>query len=163
MRISPTEGRASLSADVTRASTATLSNTGLSGLDVALLASTRYRITYRLYVTQLPTGICGWKFGLNFGTLTKLSMQLTGYGIFGTSGAPLTIGYPDWAAVYASDASISDFENASPAASDYLAVELTIDLVTTGATTLKLLAAQAVSNAEVLTIARNTCVEWQKF
>jgi hypothetical protein len=57
--------RASLSAPVTRTSTTALSNTGLSALNVSLLPSSRYRLTYRIYDED---GGGGMKFALTFPT-----------------------------------------------------------------------------------------------
>jgi len=54
--------RVALGSDVTRTSTTTLSNTGLSALTVTLAQSSRYRLTYRLYAS----GGSGFKIGFTF-------------------------------------------------------------------------------------------------
>jgi len=68
--------RASLSAPVTRTSTTTLSNDGLSALTVNLLPSSRYRLTYRLFDAQ---GAGGFKIGF---TWPSSLLQFDGYATF---------------------------------------------------------------------------------
>jgi len=161
---SGSSGRASLSGNVTRTSSATLINTGLSALDVSLAASSRYRVTYRIYCSISGNG-GGWQFGLNCGAVSASSGLIMGLNTLnGTLGA-ISDCYVDWFGTYASDTAIGSLFNpgVSALANDYMAAEFTLDIITTGATTLKLLAAQEASDTDPLTIAATTCVEWVKF
>lgn len=161
---SGSKGRASLSGNVTRTSAATLTNTGLSALDVPLAASSRYRVTYRIVCSIAGNG-GGWQFGLNFGAVAAMSGLATGFTLLTSASQVIADGYPDWSGTYPSDASIGSFEASGATASggDYLIGELTLDIITSGATTLKLLAGQQASDTDPLTIAATTCVEWVKF
>jgi hypothetical protein len=68
--------RVSLSAPVTRTSTTTMTNDGLSALTVSLLPSSRYRLTYRLFDGQ---GSGGFKVGF---TWPSSLLQFDGYATF---------------------------------------------------------------------------------
>jgi len=54
--------RVALGSDVTRTSTTTLTNTGLTALTVTLAQSSRYRLTYRVYAI----GDSGFKIGFTY-------------------------------------------------------------------------------------------------
>jgi len=150
--------RVSLSAPVTRTSTTTLTNTGLSALDVDLLPSSRYRITYRLYFE----GVYGLKFGLTFpSTLSQFDAELrtndaNNYATFAI--------YADWPNQGAPSGDVAYDSSTSPGS---CGLNFTCD-ITTGSTAntygnLSLLAAQSVSNALATTISKNSCVEVLKF
>ena len=156
-------GRAALSADVTRVNN-TLLNTNLSALDVALEASSRYRVTYRIHAANAAASAGGWDFGFNFGALSKAAMHVLGSMQVGASPTYDFDSFADLLASYATDTALGGIQNATPASGDYLAVEITLIIKTSGATTLKLLAAQnATSGGNPLTIRETTCVEWVKF
>ena len=151
--------RASLSAPVTRTSTATPSNTGLEALNVSLLPSSRYRVTYRLY----SEGDNGLKIGLTFpSALLRMDGDFMTYD--NTSYGVIQI-YPDWPiAVAASGDTFYDSSTGSPMVASII---LTLDILT-GSTantygTIGVLASQSVSNATATSISQNSCVEVLKF
>ena len=150
--------RASLSAPVTRTSTTTLSNTGLSALTVDLLPSSRYRITYRLYFE----GTFGLKFGLTFpSALSQFDAELrtndaNNYNTFAI--------YADWPNQGGASGDVAYDSGTSPGS---CGLNFTCD-ITTGSTAntygnLSLLAAQSVSNALATNISQTSCVEVLKF
>ena len=155
--------RASLSAPVTRTSTTTLSNTGLEALNVSLLPSSRYRLTYRIY----SEGIKGIIVALTFPTsLTRMDGELRSYDL--VTYKDLAI-YPDWSNnLGASGDVIYDSLAGNPSAETaFGSVILTLD-IQTGSTvntygTIGLQVAQSVSNALTTTVSQNSCVEVLKF
>jgi len=150
--------RVSLSAPVTRTSTTALSNTGLSSLDVDLLPSSRYRVTYRLYFE----GVNGLTFGLTFpSTLSQFDAELRSYdaNTFNTF-----VIYADWPNQGGASGDLVYDSGTTPGS---CGLNFTCD-ITTGSTAntygnLSLLAAQSFSNATATTISKNTCVEVLKF
>lgn len=88
--------RVALGSDVTRTSTATLTNTGLTALTVTLAQSCRYRLTYRLYVS----GNFGFKIGYTFpSALPSFDGSLM---VSDSSGNFAFEIYKDWSSAYAS-------------------------------------------------------------
>jgi len=159
-------GRASLSADVTRTDT-TLSNTGLSALDVPLLANSRYRITYRIYISCSGTG--GWQWAHTWpASPTKLSAFLSN--MLNQAGTTLTenFGWNDYiagdqsplAGTASGDAQVlAAYDSVS---GDSAVYEIAFDISTAAGGPFKLLLAQNSDNGTT-TFTRNCCVEWQKF
>jgi hypothetical protein len=153
--------RVSLSAPVTRTSTSTLSNTGLSALTVSLLPSSRYRLTYRLYAISAPGGSPGIKIGFSFpSSLTKFDAS----NIYATdAGGQLIEFYPDWGInAYGSGDPILDIPAASLGG-----IIFTAD-IQTGSTAntygdFAVLLAQQSSNIGTTTMSQNSCVEVLKF
>ena len=151
--------RASLSAPVTRTSTATLSNDDLEELNVSLLPSSRYRVTFRLY----SEGDNGLKIGLTFpSALLRMDGDFITYdnnsfGVFQI--------YPDWP--NNAGAPGDTFYDSSAGSPMIASIILTLDILT-GSTantygTIGVLASQSVSNATATSISQNSCVEVLKF
>lgn len=155
--------RASLSAPVTRTSTATLSNDGLEALNVSLLPSSRYRLTYRIY----SEGIKGIIVALTFpSSLVRMDGETRSYDfVVNHTGAI----YPDWPNNGgASGDVVYDSLAGNPSGETAIgSVILTLD-IQTGSTvntygTIGLQVAQSVSNAVTTTVSQNSCVEVLKF
>jgi hypothetical protein len=151
--------RVSLSAPVTRTSTTTLSNDGLSALNVDLLPSSRYRVTYRLY----SDGDNGLKLGLTLpSALDRMDGEILTYDQFAYGTIQI---YPDWPNnVGSSGNSFYDSNTSSP---QVASVAITLDILT-GSTantygTIGLLVAQSASGASATNISKNSCVEVLKF
>lgn len=151
--------RASLSAPVTRTSTATPSNTGLDALNVSLLPSSRYRVTFRLY----SEGDNGLKIGLTFpSALPRMDGYFMTYDSITFSALQI---YPDWPSnAGASGDTFYDSLTSSPMVASII---LTLDILT-GSTantygTIGVLASQSVSGASATSISQNSCVEVLKF
>jgi len=152
--------RVALGSDVTRTSTTTLTNTGLSPLTVSLLPSSRYRLTYSLYSSGSP----GFKFGFTFpSALPTFDGQLFGYDYFNGSGFIYMM--PDWPARWgASGTTIMEAQND---ATQYGGLQFIADILT-GSTTntygdFAVTFAQYVSNVNPTTISKNSCVEVLKY
>jgi len=155
--------RASLSAPVTRTSTVTRTNDGLSALNVNLLPSSRYRVTYRIY----SEGIKGMKVALSFpSSLTRMDGELRSYDFI--TFKDLSI-YPDWPNNLAASGDVFyDSLGGEPSGETAFGSVVVILDIATGSTvntygTISLLIAQSVSNALTTTISQNTCVEVLKF
>ena len=153
--------RVSLSAPVTRTSTTTLTNTGLSALTVSLAASTRYRLTYRLYAISDPGGAPGIKIGFSFpSSLTKFDASLVTATDSGGSSVEF---YPDWGInAYGSGDAIIDAAAASLGGLIFIAD------IQTGSTAntygdFAVLLAQQISKSGTTTMSQNSCVEVLKF
>ena len=153
--------RASLSAAVTRTSTTTLTNTGLTALTVSLLPSSRYRLTYRLYASSDPGGAPGIKIGFSFpSSLTKFDAN---YIAQTDSGGSAIEFYPDWGInAYGSGDPILDVAAAATGGMIFTAD------IQTGSTAntygdFAVLLAQQVSNVGTTTMSQNSCVEVLKF
>jgi hypothetical protein len=150
--------RASLSAPVTRTSTTTLSNDGLSALTVDLLPSSRYRVTYRLYFE----GNSGLTFGLTFpSALTQFDAELRTYD---ANNIGVSAIYADWPNQGGASGDVVYDSQTFPGS---CGINFTCD-ITTGSTAntygnISLLAAQSSSSAFATTITRNACVEVLKF
>jgi hypothetical protein len=151
--------RVSLSAPVTRTSTTALSNTGLSALNVDLLPSSRYRVTYRLY----SDGDNGLTLALTFpSALDRMDGQILSYDQLNFGVVQL---YTDWPNnVGGPNALFYDSFTTSP---QIASVALILDILT-GSTantygTIGLLVAQSASGATATTISKNSCVEVLKF
>lgn len=152
--------RVSLSAAVTRTSTTTLSNTGLTALTVSLAASTRYRLTYRLYA-QGDTG--GFKLGFTFpSSLTQFDGSANSYNT--SSGYDIMV-YIDWGnQAYGSGDAIID---AGPNVPQVGGLVFTAD-IKTGSTAntygdFAVVFAQNTLSATASTMSQNSCVEVLKF
>ena len=151
--------RVALGSDVTRTSTTTLTNTGLTALTVTLAQSTRYRLTYRLYVNGLP----GFKIGFNFPTaLPTFDASLLTTDIVG--GLSCSI-YKDWPAYggesgdILQDATLDSYQNGG--------LVFTAEILT-GSTAntygdFAVIFAQSTSNATASTMSKNSCVEVLKY
>ena len=151
--------RASLSATVTRTSTTTLSNTGLSALTVSLLPSSRYRLTYRIYDID---GGGGMKFALTFPTslpafdAESLTWDQTNFAV--------NVMVPDWPTNSGASGVVIYDSSAGPLQAS---VRFTAD-ITTGSTVntygdITVLLAQSASNAAASVFTQNCCVEVLKF
>ena len=151
--------RVSLSASVSRTSTTTLTNTGLTALTVSLLPSSRYRLTYRLFAS----GVAGFKLGFTFpSSLTQFDGYATLVDVIGLTAVYI---YSDWPAngFGSGDAvieAIADFGQTG-------GVQFIAD-ITTGSTAntygdFAVIFAQSTSNATASTMSQNSCVEVLKF
>ena len=151
--------RASLSAPVTRTSTTTLTNTGLSALTVSLLPSSRYRLTYRLFAI----GENGFQLGF---TWPSSLTQFDGYATFQDAVAGLaTYIYYDFPANGAGSGDAIINAIADPSQNGGL---IFIADITTGSTAntygdFAVVFAQSTSNATASTMSQNSCVEVLKF
>ena len=151
--------RASLSAPVTRTSTATLTNTGLTALNVSLLPSSRYRVTYRLYTLG---GLPGAKLAIDYpSSLPEINAT-----IFGSSSTNGFIGeiIKDFSTYYPSGNVIIEAFGDDP---EEVNLNLTLDILT-GSTantygTISPLFAQYNSSATATSMSQNSCVEVLKF
>ena len=152
--------RVSLSAPVTRTSTTTLTDTGLTALTVSLLPSSRYRLTYRLYA-QGDAG--GFSIGVTFpSSLTQFDGGSNSYN--NTSGYDVLVS-ADWGnQAYGSGDAIVEAGANSPQVGGLI---FTAD-ITTGSTAntygdIAVVFAQKTSNASASTMTQNSCVEVLKF
>lgn len=153
--------RVSLSAPVTRTSTATLSNTGLTALTVSLLPSSRYRLTYRLFASH-PVGGGGMKLGFTFpSVLTQFDGNLNFTNNSGNVGFYI---YPAWDinGFGSGDAVMDDSDTDQKGGLIFIAD------ITTGSTAntygdFAVVFAQSTSNANASTMSQNSCVEVLKF
>ena len=155
--------RVSLSAPVTRTSTATLSNTGLETLNVSLLPSSRYRVTFRIY----SEGLKGIIVALTFpSSLVRMDGEIRSYDLINYNTGTI---YPDWPNNGgASGDVVYDSLGGNPAAETAIGAVIIIFDILTGSTantygTIGLQVAQSVSNALTTTISQNSCVEVLKF
>lgn len=152
--------RASLSAPVTRTSTTTLTNTGLSALTVSLLPSSRYRLTYRLYAQGDNGGI---KIGVTFPS--SLIQFDGGSNSYSTAAGYDVLVTADWGnKAYGSGDAIVDAGPSSPQDGGLI---FTAD-ITTGSTAntygdFAVVFAQSVSSGSASTMSQNSCVEVLKF
>ena len=151
--------RVSLSAPVTRTSTATLTNTGLSALTVSLLPSSRYRLTYRLYAG----GNAGYQIGFDFPSSLP---QFDAIATFSDNINPVQfVMFNDWPTNYAPDGDPVVDVGATTGAIGGL--EFTAD-IKTGSTAntygdFAVIFAQSTSGINVTTMSQNSCVEVLKF
>jgi hypothetical protein len=154
--------RASLSTAVTRTSATgtTLTNTGLTALTVTLAASTRYRLTYRLYLD----GVNGFKIAFNFpSALATFDGKLLTYDAYNDDSTTIIV--PDWPTQYG--ASGSTMIEAANYATQYGGLEFVADILT-GSTIntfgdFSVFFAQYASGATASTMSKNSCVEVLKF
>jgi hypothetical protein len=151
--------RASLSAQVTRTSTTTLSNTGLSALTVSLLPSSRYRLTYRIYDED---GGGGMQFALTFPSALPAfdGESFT----WDQSSYATNVMVPNWPTNSGPSGSVIYDSSYSPLQAS---VRFVAD-ITTGSTVntygdVTVLLAQSSSNAAASVFSQNTCVEVLKF
>ena len=151
--------RASLSAQVTRTSTTTLSNTGLSALTVSLLQSSRYRLTYRIYDED---GGGGMKFALTFpSALPAFDGESLSWD---QSSFATNIMIPNWPTNSGASGAVIYDSSAGPLQAS---VRFVAD-ITTGSTAntygdVTVLLAQSSSNAAASVFSQNCCVEVLKF
>ena len=157
-------GRTSLSGNVTRTSDAALTNTGLSALDVPVVAGERYRIAYTIQ-WSIAGATSGAQFGLEYPAYTAAACQVQG-AVF-KSGAMDS--YDNLAGLTFADA-YNNAGSGSPliqvnasAADDFGNVTLVFDIIPSASGTVKLLGGQFASSGNTLTIYRMTSVEWVKF
>jgi hypothetical protein len=155
--------RAALGSDVTRTSATgtTLTNTGLEALTVNLLPSSRYRLTYRLYLSSNLSGVAGMKYGFTFpASLTKFDASAISVTDVGGTGVEI---YSDWASnAYGSGDAIIDVLTAQAGGMIFTAE------IKTGSTAntygdFAIVLAQAFSSAGTVTMSQNSCVEVLKF
>jgi hypothetical protein len=154
--------RVALGSNVTRTSATgtTLTPTGLTALAVTLAQSSRYRLTYRLYVS----GANGFKIALTFpSALPTFDGQLVGYDSYNAAGFIYNI--PDWPGRWgASGVTIMEAPND---ASQYGGLQFIADILT-GSTAntygdFAITFAQYVSGATASTMTKNSCVEVLKY
>ena len=151
--------RFSLSAPVTRTSTTTLTDTGLSALTVSLLPSSRYRLTYRLFAS----GGAGFKIGFTWpSSLTQFDGYATFQDTIAGTGVYIYTDFPNNGSG-SGDAII----DAIPDAGQNGGMIFTAD-ITTGSTAntygdFAVVFAQSTSNASASTMSQNSCVEVLKF
>ena len=150
--------RASLSAPVTRTSTTTPTNTGLENLNVSLLPSSRYRVTYRLYAE----GNNGIQISLTHpSTFVRMDGEFRHYDFNNYSNSFI---YADWYTnTGASGTVFYDSGSAPGSASIVIILDITTGSTANTYGTIGLLAAQSFSNATATSISQNTCVEVLKF
>jgi hypothetical protein len=161
---STSTGRASLSGNVTRTSSATLTNTGLSALDVPVVAGERYRIEYTLQ-WSIAGATSGAQFGLEYPAYTAAACQIEGVVLEGGAARqPIDLISPSFADAYNNVGSGGALVQVSTsAADDYGNVTLVFDIIPSASGTVKLLAGQFASSGNMLTIYRMTSVNWVKF
>lgn len=151
--------RVSLSAPVTRTSTTTLSNTGLTALTVSLLPSSRYRLTYRLYAS----GFAGFKIGFTFpSSLTQFDAHSTQQDIIGLTIVYL---YADWSAnAFASgDAIIDAIADLNQNGGLHFIADITTGSTANTYGDFAAIFAQSSSSITPTTMSQNSCVEVLKF
>jgi hypothetical protein len=151
--------RVSLSAPVTRTSTTTLTNTGLTALTVSLLPSSRYRLTYRLFAS----GGAGFQLGF---TWPSSLTQFDGYATFQDSLAGLaTYIYADFAnnGSASGDAIINAMADPSQNGGMIFVADITTSSTANTYGDFAVVFAQSSSNASATTMSRNSCVEVLKF
>ena len=151
--------RASLSAAVTRTSTTTLSNTGLSALTVSLLPSSRYRLAYRIYDND---GGGGMKFALTFPTSLP-AFDAESF-TWDQNSFVINVMVPDFPSNSGPSGAVIYDSSAGPMQAS---VRFTAD-ITTGSTAntygdMTVLLAQSASNASASVFTQNCCVEVLKF
>jgi hypothetical protein len=150
--------RVALSSDVTRTSTTTLTNTGLTALTVALAQSSRYRLTYRLYAS----GDFGFKLGFTFpSALPTFDASL----IFADNGNSSFYFYKDWSANGFGSGDPTQEAGAGLAQSGG---QTFVADILTGSTAntfgdFAVIFAQFSSNATASTMSKNSCVEVLKY
>jgi hypothetical protein len=157
-------GRASLSGNVTRTSSATLTNTELSALDVPVVAGERYRIEYTVQ-WSIAGATSGAQFGLEYPAYTAAACQIQGV-VFegGAAQQPidmLTFAFADANNNVGSGGAL--VQVTTSAADDFGNVTFIFDIIPSASGTVKLLAGQYASSGNVLTIYRMTSVNWVKF
>ena len=151
--------RVSLSAPVTRVSSATLTNNNLSALTVSLLPSSRYRLHYRLYAF----GNAGYQIGFNFPASLP---QFDAIAEFSDNiNAVQVLIFSDWPTGYGGSGDPVVDVGATTGATGGL--EFTAD-IKTGSTAgtygdFEVLFAQSVSGVNVSTMSQNSSVEVLKF
>lgn len=152
--------RVALGSDVTRTSTTTMTNTGLTALTVALAQSSRYRLTYRLYAS----GNSGAKFGFTFpSSLTSFDASLTTYDH--ENGTPFFFAYPNWPINFGGSGNLIYDSGTGPSQS--AGIVFTCDILT-GSTAntygdFAVIFSQSTSNASTSTMSKNSCVEVLKY
>jgi hypothetical protein len=151
--------RVSLSAPVTRTATTALTNTGLSALNVDLLPSSRYRVTYRVY----SDGDNGLTLGLTFpSALDRMDGQFLTYDQITYGVVQL---YPDWPNNVGASGNL--FYDSTASSPQLASIAIILDILT-GSTantygTIGLIVAQSTPGASATTISKNSCVEVLKF
>jgi hypothetical protein len=151
--------RVSLSAPVTRTSTTTLSNTGLTALTVSLLPSSRYRVTYRIYDED---GGGGMQFALTYpSAIVAFDVE---YLAWDQTNFAQNIIVPNFPINGSASGNVIYDSSYSPLIASIL---FTADF-TTGSTVntygdVTVLLAQSQSNANASVFTQNCCVEVLKF
>jgi len=155
--------RVALGSDVTRTSATgtTLTNTGLTALTVTLAQSSRYRLTYRLYLSGNLGGAAGMKYGFTFpSSLSKF--DASAFSVTDTGGSAIEI-YADWSSsAYGSGDAIIDQMAAASGGMIFTAD------IKTGSTAntygdFAVVLAQQTSSVAVLTMSQNSSVEVLKY
>jgi len=150
--------RVALGSDVTRTSTTTLSNTGLSALTVTLAQSSRYRLTYRLYAV----GDNGFKIGFTFpSALPTFDGSLMSSDSSGNTALEI---YKNWSAAYASGDAVQQtiVDPGLTGGQTFVADILTGSTANTFGD-FAVVFAQSVSSATASTMSKNSCVEVLKY
>jgi len=150
--------RVALGSDVTRTSTTTLTNTGLTALTVTLAQSSRYRLTYRLYATA----DYGFKIGYTFpSALPTFDGSIMVSDSSGTSAFEI---YKDWPFSYASGDAVQQtiVDPGLTGGQTFVADILTGSTANTFGD-FAVVFAQSSSNATASTMSKNSCVEVLKY
>jgi hypothetical protein len=151
--------RVALGTNVTRTSTATLTNTGLTALTVTLAQSSRYRLTYRLYASGLP----GFKIGFTFPTaLTQFDAHSTQQEVITGTGVYL---YYDWPvnAFPSGDAIIDAVADFNQNGGLHFIADISTGSTANTYGDFAVIFAQSSSNISPTTMSKNSCVEVLKF
>jgi hypothetical protein len=152
--------RAALGADVSRTNTTTMVSTSLDNLIVSLARSSRYRLTYRLFIS----GPSGAKFGFTFpSALPSFDGSLSAYDH--ENGTGYFYAYPNWPSNYGpSEFLIFDTNVGTPQSAGII---FTADILT-GSTANSFgdfspIFAQSSASGNPTTMTQNSCVEVLKF
>jgi len=151
--------RVALGSNVTRTSTTTLTNTGLTALTVTLAQSSRYRLTYRLYASGLP----GFQIGFTFpSALTQFDAHSTQQDVIAGSSVYIS---PNWPVnVFGSgDAIIDAVSDASQVGGLHFIADITTGSTANTYGDFAVIFAQSSSNAAATTMSKNSCVEVLKY
>ena len=152
--------RAALGADVSRTNTTTMVSTSLDNLIVSLARSTRYRLTYRLYIS----GASGARFAFTFpSALESFDGSLSSYDH--DNGTGYFYCYPNWPSNYAVSGALIFDTNIGPSQS--AGIIFTCDILT-GSTAntygdFSPIFAQSSSSGTATVMTQNSCVEVLKF
>lgn len=154
-------GRASLSGNVARTSDATLTNTGLSALDVPVVAGERYRLSYRLWITV--AGTSGWQVGFSYPAMTAMDGVVTKSSLIIAEVLNITEGFPNWPTNNGTGSGDAIIDSSTSNSDSYAFYDFTFDIVPSASGTFSLLFGQSATGADASTLRRNSCVEWVKF
>jgi hypothetical protein len=152
--------RIALGAEISRTNTTTMVSTAMDNLIVSLLPASRYRLTYRLYISGAP----GARFGFTFpSSLTKFDASLSTYDH--DNGTGYFFAYPDWPANFGASGSV--IYDTNFAATQSAGIVFTADILT-GSTAnsfgdFSAIFSQSTPSATPTVMTQNSCVEVLKF